>query len=152
MVGAKELGDAFKRTWDLHSTFKVSMVGDRTFIFEFGDPVECNRALFKQPWNFHGSLIAFRRLEEVEHPMDLNLTKVPFWLQLHGLHFNYKTRKTREKVGMKVGQVLEVDIEPGNVAYGLCLRVRVLLNISKPLCRGTSLTLRQVCSIIYVLI
>lgn len=43
----------------------------------------------------------------------------------------------------KVGRVLEVDCSHGRVVYGRCLRVHIMLDATKPLCRGTSLIVGQ---------
>lgn len=40
-------------------------------------------------------------------------------------------------IGGKIGDVIDVDCSLGGVAWGRCLRVRVLLDVSQPLCRGT---------------
>lgn len=77
-IGASELGVALSRIWQLNSSLKVSALGEAMFVFEFGSTTECNRILYKQPWNFNSALLIFSRLEGKERPTDLKLTMVPF--------------------------------------------------------------------------
>lgn len=41
-----------------------------------------------------------------------------------------------EVLGNKVGRVIEVDCSANSIAWGRCLRVRILINVTKPLVRG----------------
>lgn len=40
-------------------------------------------------------------------------------------------------IGERLGDVQEVECSLGGVAWGRCLRVRIILDVTKPLCRGT---------------
>lgn len=45
------------------------------------------------------------------------------------------------KIGERVGLVQEVECSLGGVAWGRCLRVRVLLDVLVPLCHGTTVVM-----------
>lgn len=127
---------------------RVSIVGRGTFAFEFGNAIECARILHKQPWKFNGSLLIFTRLEGDERTINITLNVASFWIQMHDLRFHNMSRTIGKKVGSKIGQVLEVDCPAGGVALGRGLRVCILIDVTKSLCRGTPLTVRGRRSII----
>lgn len=45
------------------------------------------------------------------------------------------------KIGASLGVVKDVDVTDDVVGWGRCLRIRVLLDLTKPLDRGRALTL-----------
>lgn len=139
-IGAQELGFALKRIWNLNSYLKVNSVNEGVFVFEFGNNVDCNRLLAKHRWNFNGALLIFCLLEGDERPADLKLVKVPFWIQIHGLQLRHMTTQVGRVIGSRLGEVLEVESSTGGVAWGRCLRVKVLLDVTRPLCRGSTIS------------
>lgn len=104
-------------------------------LFEFGSSTEYNKILFKQPWNFNGVLLIFSRLEGEEHPTNLHLTMVPFWVQIHGLQLRHMTVQIGRMIA-KAGEVIDVECALEGVAWGRCFRVRVLIDVTQPLYRG----------------
>ncbi|RYR64624.1 hypothetical protein Ahy_A03g010693 [Arachis hypogaea] len=59
------------------------------------------------------------------------------WVQIHGLPLSYITRKTAETIGRKIGTVMEAENPRLNdTLQRTFLRVRVTMNITKPLPTG----------------
>ena len=65
---------------------------------------------------------------------ELDFTKVIFWVQIHNLPLEMMTRVNAEKIGRKIGRLVEVEdpmmVEGGGRGF---LRIRVAMKVLKPL-------------------
>ena len=102
--------------------------------------MEKERVMMRQPWSFNKSLLVLQDFEGSIKPEEVNLKWCPFWVQVHGLPLGLMTEKIGTILGETIGDVEEIDVEGGQMAFGRYLRVRVLINISKPLKRGSRIT------------
>ncbi|KAF4395310.1 hypothetical protein F8388_001697 [Cannabis sativa] len=60
----------------------------------------------------------------------------PFWIQVHSIPFGQKSLKLAKLIGDEVGDFLEVDKITLLKVSGLFLRIRVLIDVSKPITRA----------------
>jgi hypothetical protein len=51
------------------------------------------------------------------------------------------TKGVGKKIGESMGQLVDIDLAGNGVGWGRCLRIRVVIDLSKPLERGRALTL-----------
>ncbi|KAL8473856.1 hypothetical protein ACS0TY_030640 [Phlomoides rotata] len=116
-IGAREFGVAMKRIWKVADDLTISNMGEGLFIFEFGDELECNRVLIKQPWNFSDSLIILAKIEGFEKPNDISLNVVPFWIYIYGLLFNLMLKTMGVAIGNQLGKVLDCEGPPQGVIW-----------------------------------
>ncbi|XVF09057.1 hypothetical protein REPUB_Repub07fG0058300 [Reevesia pubescens] len=63
-----------------------------------------------------------------------------FWVQIHGFSIGMMKEKICIVIGETVGDVEEVDGGDGKSVWGKFLRVRVNVNKTKPLKRGTRIS------------
>lgn len=61
------------------------------------------------------------------------LTEAPFWIWIHDLPFMGRNTYMGKEIGNLLGQTLEVDLDEGEVEWEEFLRLRVTLDISRPL-------------------
>ena len=66
---------------------------------------------------------------------DLSFNLTPFWVQVHGIPVKFMNKRVAEGLCEIVGQVCHQQNAPTEDG-GSFMRVRVLVNISQPLCRG----------------
>ena len=79
--------------------------------------------------DFDGS----KRLKELE------FVYVPIWIRVFDLPLGLINEETARRIGNKVGRFLEVDMDEDGLAVGEFLRIKVLLDIRKPLFRGVTM-------------
>ncbi|XP_050211854.1 uncharacterized protein LOC126662012 [Mercurialis annua] len=95
-----------------------------------------NRILRESPWNFDKQLILFEPMTGYMQLNNMIINHCPVWVRIYNLPLNCRGRAAIRKLWMKIGIVL--DIDPGDNGecnrYG---RVRVEMDISKPIVRGT---------------
>ena len=76
-------------------------------------------------------------------PEEFKIQCCPFWVQIHGFPLGLMTKKIGTVLGASIGDVEEVDVEGGQIAWGRYLRVRVMIDIRKPLKRGSNVAIPE---------
>ncbi|XVF20671.1 hypothetical protein REPUB_Repub12eG0021900 [Reevesia pubescens] len=125
----------FSKLWRTQSGLQIKEVGEKLFLFKFKDEVEKDRVLVNQPWSFNKALMVFRDFDGLVETRAINMEWCPFWVQIHGLPLGMMNKKVGIVLGETLGDVEEFDLSEGDVAWGRFLRVRVNINITKPLKR-----------------
>jgi hypothetical protein len=141
VINVEAIARTFKPLWQTKNGFSIQDVGDNTALIEFEDAADLERVLLGEPWSYDKYLIAFHRLNKAVAVENLPFHQVAFWVQLHNLPVLSMKRKVAIAMGSFIGEVLPSltqDEETGNGKY---MRIRVRVNITKPLCRGRKIGL-----------
>lgn len=72
----------------------------------------------------------------------LELTKFPFWVQVYDIPLHFRNKEIAEQICKPVGDILRPN-EDAEWDGGSFIRVRVLIDISHPLCIGRLITLED---------
>uniref|UniRef100_A0A2N9I6M1 CCHC-type domain-containing protein n=1 Tax=Fagus sylvatica TaxID=28930 RepID=A0A2N9I6M1_FAGSY len=133
-------GEAFKGTvrnlWASQGGLTIRDIEDNLFmaIFNRGDDME--RIIIQSPWTFDKKLIQITRFESDMQPTAVKFTHSLFWIRIHNLPILSMVREVGEDVGNHIGRLVEVDVPDNGIAWGRYLRIRVEIDITKPLLRG----------------
>ncbi|CAL5359252.1 unnamed protein product [Camellia sinensis] len=137
--------EAMKNTllsvWQPTKGMQVRVIGDNLFVFVFGHVVDKRRVLSNGPWTFDKHLLMLGEMDPNVQPSDIQLTGVQFWVHVCNLPLVLMNKKVGEIVGNAVGQFIDMDHEDGGIAWGRTMRIRVALDVRKPLRRGMKLAL-----------
>lgn len=79
------------------------------------------------------------RIKDDECPEDFVLDSAPFWVQVNNLHILAMNKAIGEALGVSLGEVMEVRSETDGMSIGRCIRVRVRINVNKPLFQWTNM-------------
>ncbi|KAK2975202.1 hypothetical protein RJ640_022094 [Escallonia rubra] len=64
---------------------------------------------------------------------EIDFSKSLFWVRISGLPPNLMTKSNPEKIGSKIGKVLEIDFTvDGKIAWLRFLRIQVMMDINQP--------------------
>lgn len=74
-------------------------------------------------------------------PKDIEFLKEYLWIQLHNIPFGGVNKAVGLQIGGLIGEVLEMDLDKEGIGWGPYLRVKVAINILKPLMRGIHLSM-----------
>lgn len=88
------------------------------------------------PLSFDHNLVLVKPMERELQVSKIKFTEVAFWIRLYDIPLNAMNEKVRKLVGKRIGSVVNVD-----GTWGEYMKVRVKLNISLPLMRGTHVDL-----------
>ncbi|TXG51551.1 hypothetical protein EZV62_024075 [Acer yangbiense] len=94
--------------------------------------------------NKHVNREAFRlvipRIWQTSQGFDI---KVAFWVQIHNAPLLCMMKEMREFLGQFIGEVVDIDVGSTGECFGKYLRVRVAIDVSKPLKRFLRLDLDE---------
>uniref|UniRef100_A0A803P5M6 Uncharacterized protein n=1 Tax=Cannabis sativa TaxID=3483 RepID=A0A803P5M6_CANSA len=129
--------------WDGRFPVKISEAMDM-FMLTFGCEGDKIRVLDREPYHFQNHHIVLYTPEVGKNFTSDDLTFTPFWVQIYRLPFLSKTRTLAIALGNIIGEYKDVFEDSLNEGWGPFLRVRVLLDVSKPLKRGRMISLSHV--------
>ena len=122
--------------WKAEQGFEIRDLGENKALFVFNDEIDMDRVLMLSPWTFDKYLVALHKLETDEQVKTVNFNKASFWVQIHNLPPRRMTKDVGVSIGRTLGEVEDVDMGEEGKALGRCIRVRVKLDLSQPLCCG----------------
>jgi hypothetical protein len=117
--------------------------GDNIFMFTFHQESGKNKALFEGPWMFNKSLLVIEDFEPTKTVKEYEFTTIPIWVRMFGLPLGMMDRDTGESIGDEIGKFMEADVDDDGLAKGKYLRVKVRINIKRPLMRGIMLNVGE---------
>ncbi|XP_073275452.1 uncharacterized protein [Primulina huaijiensis] len=121
------------RIMQLKGKVVIESVGNNTFIMDFAHKVDRNMALCEGPWNFFQDLIVLKDVQGLVHPHSIKFDEISIWAQCHNVPLAFLNKNTLAKIGSHIGVVEEVDEGLNGSCLGQFSRIRVRINITKPL-------------------
>ncbi|KAL6144845.1 hypothetical protein ACLB2K_055535 [Fragaria x ananassa] len=121
----------------------VSRVGEYgRILFMFKNEADLKRAKRGCPWTFDKALLALAVTTGEENPDEIDLSIQCFWIRIRGLPPTYLRDGAVENTGRCLGQAIGVFVQAArgssNPCLGEFLRVRVGIDLSKPLRKWVS--------------
>ena len=87
----------------------------------------------REPWTFNKHLVALKRIEKHTNLSHIQFETTCMWVQLHNLPIGISFSATKSIVS-EVGKVFENNSEEEKYEGSNFARVRVGVDITKPLC------------------
>ncbi|KAL5740379.1 hypothetical protein ACOSQ2_029559 [Xanthoceras sorbifolium] len=109
------------KIWRTTQTFIMENVKENVFVFQFQNQADKRRVLTGGPWSFDKCLIVLEEPLGDGKFLEMGFNNVQFWVQLHNVPL--------------IGQVTDIDVGATGDCLGRFLRVRVVIDVSKPLSR-----------------
>ncbi|KAF5451933.1 hypothetical protein F2P56_026987 [Juglans regia] len=125
-----------KRLWRPGKSISIRDVSDNLFIAEFEDPWDKEHVFREGPWAFDKHSVLTNEVDGLQQAHQITFPEELFWVRIHDLPIMARNWKMGHIVGKEVGSVVEVDLEKDALAWGEYLRIRVKLDVTKPLLRG----------------
>jgi hypothetical protein len=86
--------------------------------------------------DFEGCLFLVEDFDGSIPSSKFTFEKAAFWVRIINLPLGCMGRDIGRKIGETVGEVELVDADDEGIAWGEFLRVKIVLNLTKPLQRG----------------
>ena len=141
-LNIKAVVRTFHPIWRTQSKFKVSDAGNNVLLIVFDLAVDAEKVLQGESWAFDRHLVALQRYDGSTSAQELIFNTTSFRVQIHNLPYNLLTIEAAFNIGETLGTVTKpkdvFDMRGGNF-----MRVRVAVDITKPLCRGRKVTWDQ---------
>ncbi|XP_030509140.2 uncharacterized protein LOC115723810 [Cannabis sativa] len=129
--------------WDGRFPVKISESYDM-FMLSFGCEGDKIRVLNREPFHFQNHRIVLHTPEIGKNFTSEDLKFTPFWVQVFRLPFLSKTKSLAFALGNIVGEYIDVFEDSLNEGWGPFLRIRVKIDVTKPLKRGRMISLTHV--------
>lgn len=124
----------FKMLWK-DNGLRIGGLGDGRLVFEVSSVEAKNLALSGRPWHFDKSLLVIECANGRGPFNSIPLTDEFFWVQVHGLDPDDMTDEIGKLVGDYLGEFIRSDPGMDGVCMARFMRIRVKINVSKPLKR-----------------
>uniref|UniRef100_A0A803PZ74 Reverse transcriptase domain-containing protein n=1 Tax=Cannabis sativa TaxID=3483 RepID=A0A803PZ74_CANSA len=124
---------AMSEAWTLRFPCQISEYHSGLFLASFQCDGDRRRVLEEQPWHFDNFLMVFTHPDVSPTPTPESIRYVPFWIQVHRIPFGRKSPQLAQFIADEIGDLLEIYPLSLMENFGPYLRIRVLLDITKPL-------------------
>lgn len=125
------------KAWGNPEGLKISDQGPNLYLFVFTKEEEMQEIMQKQPWFILNHMLSLQILTHDILITEVEFSKVPFWVQLHGLPLGVMTEQNAFTIASQIGEPLEVeDSKIEGCMLRSFIRVRVMVNVLKPLLTG----------------
>jgi hypothetical protein len=121
--------------WNPLRGIKIEEIEPGLFSFQFFHHLDLQRILKKGPWYFDNHLLILDVLPENYAPNQVTLQSVPFWIHVHDLPTGCMSEKVGKDIANFIGEFLEYDAENNSNYLRSYMKIRVLLDVGKPLKR-----------------
>nr|GMD01183.1 uncharacterized protein LOC109173053 [Ipomoea batatas] len=111
-------------------------LSNNTFLFQFFHDIDMLRALNDGPWSFEQNLLILAKAQPNIPPAITPLDTADFWIQLHDLPLGFYSEKSVTAIGNFIGEFLKIDEATFSGWWQSFIRIRVRINITKPLASG----------------
>lgn len=131
-----------KPIWHTREQFTTVPLDDPTsFLFSSKSDFDRKKIMRGSPWTFERALLLLAATNGSVDPMSLLLDTHSFWVSMRRIPLLFLTLTMGEKIGNYLGTFFMVDRGLNWDCLGSFLRIRVGLNVSKPLKRCVMLKL-----------
>ncbi|TXG54301.1 hypothetical protein EZV62_019557 [Acer yangbiense] len=135
--------------WSPFGNVDIEMVSENVFLFFFNKPEDRNKVWDRGPWHFDKCLLVLEKPEGTGEISKLKFNKADFWIQIHDIPIMCMNRRTAKWLAEQIGEVIEIPTDSRD-CWGKFLRVKVRIDISKPLKRWLRLGLDRSGNIVVV--
>ena len=142
-VNLESVNRVLKTVWKMEKTFEASDLGENKVMFLFQTKDNMDRVLFLCLWCFDKYLLILHKLERGEVVKNIKFDKSLFWVQIHGLPTICQTKTVGLSIEATLGGVERVDANEKGFCLGNFIQIRVLMDISMPLCQGRKVRLGE---------
>ena len=141
-LNVEAIAKTFTPIWRMKNGFRVTKESDHVVLFTFDNKTDLEQVLNTEPWSFDKHLMVLHRYDKEVEVSEIDFNTVTFWIQVHELPVRFRTRAVAEKICGAAGVVDRNTEECDSMGDGF-VRVRVKVDISKPLCRGRVVSLEN---------
>jgi hypothetical protein len=107
--------------------------GDNVFLISFNQGSGLRRALDDGPWMISKELLVVAKFDESKSVEDFDFSSIPIWMRVERLPLGLMNRVVAKAIGDDIGEFMEVDADGGDLVVGRALRMKIRLDVRKPL-------------------
>jgi hypothetical protein len=113
----------------------IKDIGAGVFVFQFHHHLDVQKVLKGGPWFFNKHMLILGSMAQMTQPEQVPLYSVPFWVQVHNLPAGAMSEKNGRQIAESMGEFLEYDAKNNSNFWRKFMRIRVMLDVRRPLKR-----------------
>ncbi|XP_074358056.1 uncharacterized protein LOC141697535 [Apium graveolens] len=114
---------------------RVHDIGGLRYSFTFFHPMDIHKVIDGGPWSFKQATLVLHKFAEGEDPCTVKMQSVEMWVQAYDIPRGFILENILRSVGKSVGTFIRVDSNTFDGIWKPFVRIRVTINIEKPLKR-----------------
>lgn len=131
--------NSLAQVWCPFKGIECKDLGMNRFLFTFHEEAGKTKALNNGPWIFNKSLVVVHNFNPAKSLDEYELKHTPIWVRVYGIPMGSMSRESGEDIRREICQVLDVDVDNCDMAMGEYMRIKVRMDITKPLMRGITI-------------
>ena len=140
-VNKKAFKSVFSNLWQTAGVVKFKELKDNIWLFEFADENDKRRVMEGRSWSFDKQIVVLNEFDGSTKPSQMEFMHSTFWIQAHDMPLLCMNKSVGTKIGELLRQLKDVDVAGDSTGWGSCLRLRVTLDLRKPLDHGRALNI-----------
>lgn len=127
--------------WRPREGMEFHDMGDMKYSFIFFHKLDMQKVLEGGPWSFEQSMLVLHQVPMGEDPCTAQLQEMEIWVQIHDIPRDFISKNILKSIGTSMGKYIKSA--PGTYEGGWkpYVRIRVTMNINKPLKRRMKIKL-----------
>lgn len=138
-INFKAMQDMMASLWRPKEGMEVHDLGGFRYSFVFYHILDMQRVLEGGPWSFEQNMLVCNQLVSSEDPHTVKLQEADVWIQVYDIPKGLISENVLKNVGNAIGRYVKSDPANFNGMWKEYVRIRVALNIEKPLKRKMKL-------------
>lgn len=132
-----QLKATLQQVWKTIREVQIEEMGDNIFILKFGIDADKRNILAglgaARAWHFNRALIVLVEPSGIGEVTKQAGTHASFWVQIHNVPIMCMNDKTIKEIGEEIEKVEEVGTNVVGECFGKFLRLRIQIDVTKPL-------------------
>ncbi|KAM0875630.1 hypothetical protein ACQ4PT_036674 [Festuca glaucescens] len=130
------ISTALRPAWGNPRGLLLNSGGDNVFVAEFATKRDMDRVLVGPPWVMGKNAVLLQDFNVDPKPRDMVFNRLKLWVRILNLPFGYMHKKPGTVIASSIGvegNVPVVDYDALGKCWGNFMRVRVEIDVEKPL-------------------
>ena len=142
LISKETIKTSLKGWWIISGSLSFKVLGENLFLIELKKMEDKERVLEGRPWVFEGNLLLVEDFNGKTSPSIYTFDKAAFWVRMNKLSLGCMGRAIGRRIRKTVGTVEMVDTDAKGIRWGEYPRVKILIDLTKPLPRGRKINLQ----------
>jgi hypothetical protein len=137
---AEALFEKMKAIWNLSREPGCREAGENLYIFQMHCLGDWKKVVHQGPWTFRRCVVMIEEYDGMSDLETVSFTGMYVWAQIHGIPELYRKAVVVDDLARKLGKAKEVQMALKLFYEGNYVRIRVMIDTTKPLMRFVSLS------------